>query len=180
MGPVCTYRMVFGNLDWALPLPHNFLQKDGSRTNLWHSLLRRAKNESARWEPSCTRTTPTPPWPLSCISALSTIVKWMPLFFERLNCTSNNRHHKLHLQAKIDSNRPILIELWPCAFWLQNTPSQYLTSTGHNSMNIGPLPSNFVQKWRSWCRLLSVQSKSARKKKERITAPYSGMPWLHS
>ncbi len=30
-----------------------------------------------------------------------------------LDCTSHKRHHKLHLSAKIDNIRPILIELWP-------------------------------------------------------------------
>ena len=52
----------------------------------------------------------------------------------------------VHEQAKIDGNRPILIELWLGEFRLQNSPSQYHTSSGHNSMNIGPLPSIFAFK----------------------------------
>ncbi len=42
---------------------------------------RRAINESAWRETSCARTTRTQPWPPSCTSALSTIERWMPLFF---------------------------------------------------------------------------------------------------
>ncbi len=29
------------------------------------------------------------------------------------DCTNNNRHHKLHLNAKTDGNGPVLVELWP-------------------------------------------------------------------
>ncbi len=98
------------------------------------------------WREPCTRTTPTTPWTPSCTSALSAIVKRMLFFFQRLNCTNNTRHHKLCLNAKIDGDRPIMIELWPGGFWLQNLPSQHQTSSGHISVNIGPLPSIFACK----------------------------------
>ncbi len=44
------------------------------------------------------------------------LLKQMPLFFQSLDCTNNNRHHKLHFSAKIDGNRPTLIELWLSEF----------------------------------------------------------------
>ena len=91
------------------------------------------------------------PWPPSCTSALCTIVKWMPLCFQRLDCTVDSRHPKLHLSAKIDSTRPILIELWPSEFWLRNAPSQHRPSPSHISVNICPLPSIFSLKCSLCC-----------------------------
>ncbi len=141
---------------------------------------RRAINESA-WREPCART--TQPWPPSCTSALCTIVKWMPLVFQRLDYTDNNRHPKLHLSAKIDGNRPTLIELWLGEFWLRNAPSQHWPSPSHKFVNICPLPSIIALKCSLWCRSLLVQSRHDGERKGTNAAQYSGVvqngPCLH-
>ncbi len=58
---------------------------------------RSACQDEPAWQEPCTRTTPTPPRTPSCTSAL----------FQRLDCTNNTRHQKLHLNAKIDADRPM-------------------------------------------------------------------------
>ena len=76
--------------------------------------------------------------------------------------------------VKIDGREPILTELWPGEFGLQTSPSQLRTSPGHNSMNIGPLPSIFACKCSLCSLLVPVQSRDDGEKRGTNAAQYSG------